>query len=400
MIRVSVDRFPLLISNLDQMLSSFDDFDQRLSHLSLNGTFLTATECSVLAQNIQAANLRSLDLSCNHITAKGLLYLLGPQSKLSEKLQHLSLFNCEIDAAQMHLISMEELRGKVPFQLKSLNLSHNGLGSLLNFICEIDLISPQLETLHLVECQIADEQMVNMISGLEGQRCASLEFVDISGNLLGSEFTMIFRQMRESCDYLTNLICANNSGIKRAPSMQVAKSRLNLDAVLLQRLDLSNSLRGDEQVAQLAQSSYLKDLKWLNLTHCKFTQDGLDEVFQSKNLRSLEVLIVADNRIKEVIGPFNDLAEATEKQLKKTTMRLSMLDLRKNKLSSFRLTKAQAFLKETVVLLWDNQLVEDDSERPVPAQDVEFYDPSYLFRAEDDHKLVNPMHMYTEPFAR
>ena len=133
----------------------------------------------------------------------------------------------------MHLISMEELRGKVPFQLKSLNLSHNGLGSLLNFICEIDLISPQLETLHLVECQIADEQMVNMISGLEGQRCASLEFVDISGNLLGSEFTMIFRQMRESCDYLANLICANNSGIKRAPSMQVAKSRLNLDAVLL-----------------------------------------------------------------------------------------------------------------------------------------------------------------------
>lgn len=83
-----------------------------------------------------------LDLSCNHITAKGLLCLLGPQSKLSEKLQHLCLFNCEIDAGQMHLISMEELRGKVPFQLKSLNLSHNGLGTLLNFICEIDLIGP------------------------------------------------------------------------------------------------------------------------------------------------------------------------------------------------------------------------------------------------------------------
>ena len=59
----------------------------------------------------------------------------------------------------------------------------------------------------------------------------------------------IFRQMRESCDYLTNFICAQNTGIKRAPSMQVAKSRLNLDAVLLQRLDLANSLRGDEQVA-------------------------------------------------------------------------------------------------------------------------------------------------------
>lgn len=88
-----------------------------------------------------------------------------------------------------------------------------------------------------------------MVSGLEGQRCASLEYIDVSSNLLGSEFTMIFRQIRESCDYLTNFICAQNTGIKRAPSMQVAKSRLNLDAVLLQRLDLSNSLRGDEQVA-------------------------------------------------------------------------------------------------------------------------------------------------------
>ena len=47
-----------------------------------------------------------------------------------------------------------------------------------------------------------------------------------------------------------------------------------------------------------------------------------------------------DNRIKEVAGPFNDLAEATEKQLKKTTMRLTLFDVRKNKLSSFRLSKA------------------------------------------------------------
>lgn len=51
-------------------------------------------------------------------------------------------------------------------------------------------------------------------------------------------------------------------------------------------------------------------------------------------------MIVRDNRIKEVTGPFNDLTEATEKQLKKTTMRLVLLDVRKNKLSSFRLSKA------------------------------------------------------------
>lgn len=51
------------------------------------------------------------------------------------------------------------------------------------------------------------------------------------------------------------------------------------------------------------------------------------------------------------------------------------------------------------MLLWDNPLVEDDSDKPVPAQNLEFYDPSYLFRAEDDHKLINPLHLYTEPFC-
>jgi hypothetical protein len=82
---------------------------------------------------------------------------------------------------------------------------------------------------------------------------------------------------------------------------------------MLIRLDLSNCLRGDEQVAQLAQSSYLKDLKWLNLRHCKFGTDGFNELLCSKNLRSLEVLIVRENKIRQIVGPFTDLEEATEK---------------------------------------------------------------------------------------
>lgn len=51
------------------------------------------------------------------------------------------------------------------------------------------------------------------------------------------------------------------------------------------------------------------------------------------------------------------------------------------------------------MLLWENPLVETDEDKPVPSMDLEFYDPSYLFRAEDDSKLVNPMHLYTEPFG-
>lgn len=72
----------------------------------------------------------------------------------------------------------------------------------------------------------------------------------------------------------------------------------------------------------MAQSSYLKDLKWLNLRHCKFGTDGFNELLQSKNLRSLEVLIVRDNKIRVMEGPFSDLEDATEKQIKKGIMKL------------------------------------------------------------------------------
>jgi len=167
---------------------------------------------------------------------------------------------------------------------------------------------------------------------------------------------------------------------------------------MLIRLDLSNCLRGDEQVAQLAQSSYLKDLKWLNLRHCKFGNEGLAELLSSKNLRSLEVLIVKDNKISNVEGPFADLEEATDKQLKKGIMKLHLLDLRGNHLTKIFLSQAINFLKDTVVLMWGNPFTCGKD------IDLEFFDPGSLFRSEqldDDPSLIqNPMHIFTMPFMR
>ena len=142
---------------------------------------------------------------------------------------------------------------------------------------------------------------------------------------------------------------------------------------MLLRLDLSNCLRGDEQVAQLAQSSYLKDLKWLNLKHCKFGIDGFNELLCSKNLRSLEFLSVKDNKIRTVEGPFSDLEDASDKQIKKGIMKLQVLDLRGNRLTKVFLSEAVTFLKDTVVLMWDNPF-EDETNN-------EFYDPASLFRS-------------------
>jgi hypothetical protein len=72
-------------------------------------------------------------------------------------------------------------------------------------------------------------------------------------------------------------------------------------------------------------------------------------------MRSLKVLIASENSIEKVEGPFGDLDDATEKQ-RKNVMKLQLLDVRHNKLTSLIQQDAVAFLKETIVLLWDNPL--------------------------------------------
>jgi len=79
----------------------------------------------------------------------------------------------------------------------------------------------------------------------------------------------------------------------------------------------------------------------------------------SKNMRSLEILIARENRIDEIEGPFNDLEDASEKQIKKGLMKLQILDVRNNKLTSLIQTKAVNFLKDTIFFMWNNPLQGD-----------------------------------------
>ena len=58
----------------------------------------------------------------------------------------------------------------------------------------------------------------------------------------------------------------------------------------------------------------------------------------------MEVLVVRDNKIKKIEGPFGDLEEATEKQIRKGIMRLKLLDIRNNRLSQINQTQAKNFL--------------------------------------------------------
>lgn len=93
-INLKVSEFPLRIGYINKMIS---DCSLPILDLCLNSTFLTATECLVLADNTRVKSLRTLDLSCNPITAVGLLNLVHPRRSNFEQLTNLILYNCEID---------------------------------------------------------------------------------------------------------------------------------------------------------------------------------------------------------------------------------------------------------------------------------------------------------------
>ncbi len=77
-------------------------------------------------------------------------------------------------------------------------------------------------------------------------------------------------------------------------------------------------------------------------------------------------------------------------------MKLRILDLRENRVASIFQKEAVAFLRETVVLMWDNPFNDPESQALMAR---EYLDPMHLFRAttdfDDDYRLmINPLHLY------
>jgi len=69
-------------------------------------------------------------------------------------------------------------------------------------------------------------------------------------------------------------------------------------------------------------------------------------------------------------------------------MRLRLVDLRGNLLSSPFLSEAVHFLAETVVLLWNNPFT--DNEELVK----EYQSPSYWNTQLEKHEIRNPLHIF------
>ena len=74
----------------------------------------------------------------------------------------------------------------------------------------------------------------------------------------------------------------------------------------LKRLDLSNSLAGNESVEQFVQSSGYRYLEFLKLKNCHIGNSGFTSLVSSSNLRRLKVLILTNNSINKLIYPVFD----------------------------------------------------------------------------------------------
>lgn len=143
------------------------------------------------------------------------------------------------------MVSNDRLEnGKCLFRVTSLNLSHNRLSHFLNYIVELDLISPDLERLDLVSCEINDEQIISMISS---EKLQHLEHLDLTSNHLEKTYTLLLKYLRDTCgDHLKNLFLRDIPGLKYAQNnFQIAKAKKNSGLSLIVRLDLCRSLRGD-----------------------------------------------------------------------------------------------------------------------------------------------------------
>jgi len=107
----------------------------------------------------------------------------------------------------------------------------------------------------------------------------------------------------------------------------------------------------------------MKDLMFLNLNDCRLSQKAFNELIASPNLRSLQILLFRKNRVVSVTGPFGDLEDLDEKQKRKQlVMQLRVLDIRENRVANIFQKEAAAFLRETVVLMWDNPFNDPDSQ--------------------------------------
>ena len=121
-------------------------------------------ECGSIASFWSLSELKTLDLSCNPIGFDGLCSLLDAGTSNLQKLENLVLYKCGIYAPQECSMDGEMLELNC---LKHLNLSHNNLTNMMQFVCGTSkLLVESLETLILVDVDRGNTLDFHLIKSL------------------------------------------------------------------------------------------------------------------------------------------------------------------------------------------------------------------------------------------
>lgn len=214
-----------------------------LEDLDLRGVHMGGDIVILLAPNRLPANLKSLNLSHNGLKASDARHLCKP-NVVPPNVTEMNLSHNEF-GPQGGEILFKEKESPIS-RLTHLDLSHNGLGHSVADHCRPGVFSPNLQLLHLEKNAIGD-------NGLQALSTNSM----ISGRVLGDKLLDI------------NLTENNitESGVKAFVKARTPN---------LQHLTLSGNYIQSEGVGAILSAPFASKLKHLNLAYCETGPEAAD----------------------------------------------------------------------------------------------------------------------------
>jgi len=176
-----------------------------------------------------------------------------------------------------------------------------------------------------VETRIDDDFITKVFSKVLPKRgyFKNLRDLDFSHNILNNSYPLLMSTLQINCGQLNNLSLASCRFFDQTKGYSFELPKIYLDPqtqitpgfLYLRRLDLTSSLKGDEQVSQLANSPAFKYLEYLKLKNCGITNSGFTAIVGSRHLRRLKVLIISKNQLTKLVFPIDDFKSANKAQL-------------------------------------------------------------------------------------
>ena len=123
----------------------------------------------------------------------------------------------------------------------------------------------------------------------------------------------------------------------------------------MQRLDLEGSLDGPESIKFLIKSTTLRNLTYLNLSNCKITDKGANDLFQSPLMLTILFLRLANCNLTEKAFPKK--IQTSTNPFADNEISLEFLDFRFNTIHDRSNATSRKYLENVVILLWRKRIL-------------------------------------------